>query len=171
MLLMPLRLFSGFLRVHHSVLLHVLYWAFCFLNWVWLCAQETKIEKLRSIHWIVLNEYSSNVTERGYLTDSSFMVPYYDRTKLVKAKKVTCSITELFLLVLASDEMLVRQHLWGSSCRCSKLPIHNQRTLLCDVNIVNFCTARIISWSLEETCYTRSSSNIVRTSKRNRFLW
>lgn len=68
--------------------------------------RKQKIEKLRSIHWIVLNEYSFNITGYGYLTHSSFMIPYYNRTNIIEATKVTFNLTEHFLLVLTSVEIM-----------------------------------------------------------------
>lgn len=70
--------------------------------------RKQKIDKIRKIHWIVLNEYSSNVTGYGYLIHSRSMIPYYNRTKLTEATKVTFNITKHFLLVLTWVEIMVR---------------------------------------------------------------
>lgn len=70
--------------------------------------ETEKIEKLRKIHWIGLNDYSLNLTGYGYIIHSTFMIPYYDRTKLIEATKETFSITEHFLFVLTSLEIMAR---------------------------------------------------------------
>lgn len=83
---------------------------------------------------------------------------------------MTFSINEHFLLVLTAVEIMVRQHLQESPLGCFKLTTRNQRTLLCDTYGANFCTARIISGTLEEMNYAVSPSNIILTSKTNSFL-
>lgn len=56
---------------------------------------------------MVLNEYSLNVTGYGYPLHSRPMTPYYNRTKLTEATKVTFNITKRFLLVLTWVEIMV----------------------------------------------------------------